>query len=387
MRQVSGNLRGLKLRLFLVVVLFPIVSYQMRYWVLSGQDIVLVEASFLLVVKFLFVLVAIFYILWRSVRRREVEARLVPEIDKATLGEWRIAALAFISISMAANILGFSYIEIFFSIDAAIAFSLVVGNLPLTALLVLFSTFLGSKGALFFLLIFVFLRRGVSSKQLLLFFCAVPILPTLYLLGRVVSASIYLEGAFSITAILILFFDKIGDPQTLVFLLDSVTKRLNQYDGVAFVLNYGAPIDISVFDPGYLVERIIDSFTPFGAAVQSYGIMIGALMNPNVEFKSGFAGALGILGQISLADVIDIFVLLLICSIMASIGTKLFAKLPDKRAYLLFVSLSFVPLLMSGNLDTVLVLFLRNIFGLFILLCIRSFIHGAAKLKRNGKIA
>ena len=385
MRRLRQSQDHLGLRLFLLVFGLPMLSFELRRSVLNSFGYPVVSPDFFLYLKFCVVLFAIWTPLWLIIRRRNhTEAMKGAEVVSAN---WQLAAWVFVVLTLGSNLANVSYLSIFLPIDAAIAISLITGNYLLLVFLVMFSTMLGNKGALFFLLVFVFLRDSLTMRQVLGLIASMPILAALYLLGRVVTASIFLEGGFSFSAIASLYFQKASDPATIQFLMDSISKRLNQYDGVEFVIRTGVTIDQNVFDPMFLINRLIDSFTPGGASVKSFGVYIGELMNPAVSFKTGFAGALGMLGQLTHASVTDIAILLMLVTIMAYAGTALFSRLPGKRSYLLFVSMAFTPLIMSGNLDTVLVLFFRSAVGIIILMFIYQMIRVLKKVKIGDRYA
>ncbi len=374
---------GLQGRLFLFVVAFPLVSYAARVWALDFLDEYSIALPFVVLLKFIVVLLAMYAIIGWHVQKYERRDELYAQrvFDSA----WKLAAYFFIVIAAASSAVGLFHVSNFFSPDVAIAIALLMGNVPLTVLLVVESTFLGNKGALFFLIIFLFLRDGISRRQMVFLISSLALLPFLYLLGRVASASVILEGQFDLSSIIELFRSLLSKSDTYLFLIDSMSKRLNQYDGVEFGLQYGQSLAYSALDPQFLLTRVVDSFTPFGSSVPSFGSYIGRQMLPEIDFARGYAGALGILGQIAVADLIDIIVLMMITFIMTYLGLRAFSRLPGRRVHLLFASLAFSPVLISGNMDSVVVLFLRLLFGIAVLRILSGFFR--AILTKSIKVS
>ena len=145
--------------------------------------------------------------------------------------------------------------------------------------------------------------------------------------------------------------------------LISFANRLNQYDGVDFAMRAAEQIRVSVFDIGFLFNRLAASFIPGMRGEQSFGAYIGRLMNPEKNFEYGFAGAMGILGQFVIIDPFEIFVYVLYLVVTFGIGGLILTRYLGNQAILILLSLQLTQILMSGNLDGILVNLVRLTFA------------------------
>lgn len=352
-------------RFFLLICVFPLLCYFARavaLWYLNQGF----ELAALLDLTKITVMLVITYLIVNKIAFSDLVAQkgVQPLIDKKSKSI-RMSILIFSAIAIFLTLFEVKLLGIFFPIQFAIAVSLLTSQLLIAVPLVGIATILGSKGALFFAIVYLWLANGAKLKYWKYYLLALPVLVFLFLFGRVATSVYVIHQSFDIREIIKLFIAVSSDNETFYFLINSITKRLNQYDGVHFILDYGTNGLNSVFDPVFLATRLFEALVPGFSGTQSFGAYIGRLMHPGIEFNLGFAGSLGLMGQLAYINVIEFGVFIGLTAFIMTTGSYVFRRVFGFSGILIFCSLVLVPVVMSGNMDTVLISHVRLIFACF----------------------
>ena len=366
----SGINRGLYKRIFAFIVIFPIVSYLFKYLVLLYLGYTANLPKFDISIKLLALLFLTYCMVSFIVTRILIQAHYHKGVDKS----FRIGFLFYAFLTLVANLVGNSYLQILFPLEFIIILSLAYKNLLMLLVSILIGTILGSKGMAIWALIYFYLAFGLSFKRGLMLACSFPIVVLLYISGRVARFSARTTNGFELNYFLSELKRDLFDKENYDEILISFANRLNQYDGVDFAMRAAEQIRVSVFDIGFLFNRLAASIIPGMRGEQSFGIYIGRLMNPEKNFEYGFAGAMGILGQFVIIDPFEIFVYILYLVVTFGIGGLILTRYLSNQAILILLSLQLTQILMSGNLDIILVNLARLIFAVIFFSILNKFL-------------
>lgn len=365
-----GINKGLYDRLFVFIIVFPVVSYIAKYYALIYFEYPAILPSFNLSFK----LICLLFFTYGFISLIVLSILKQTRFHKGINTNYRLGFYFFSLLTLAVALSGNPYLQRLFPIDFVVLLAIIFGHIPMLIVSVLLGTLLGSKGTLVWAIMFFYIAYGASLKRGVILALAFPLALFLYIAGRAARFSARKADGLDFSFFLSELIEDLTNKDTYQNLVLSMVGRLNQYDGVEFAMRAADRIQVSVLDIGFLFNRVVASFVPGVRGEQSFGAYIGRLMNPEKSFEYGFAGAMGILGQFVIIDPFEIFVFILYLVVTFGIGGFILSRYLGNQAILILLSLQLTQILMSGNLDSTLVNLLRLIFAVIFFTFLNKFL-------------